>query len=311
MSDRLNWRPKDWDNEVLRLETKVEETAKLGIELGKELAQANLELERWRHGKQIESDYICENALELDKMRGAYKQAQDREGERLGALDDVKLLKRKLAETEKAGEDIRQKNGELVDENKRMKARLAECHEVMNQRAASVNDLEENKRMKARLQIDPGGSDKIDELEEAMAQLRTLVKSEQEVIKLYHGTFYTIGMVFKLNLPYLNNNDFTRGLFESELGAICSEVLNLYNRKVAMDNSLLGKKEEVQTHLGDRATDETLLRVGLKRVSKDDLKGIDKVTISADGLDWEGLSHKYYELLSLARKFNMAIVVLP
>lgn len=243
--------PKEWDDEVLRLETQVAETAKTGIELGRELeqtkkalAQANLELERWRHGKQIESDYICENALELDKMRGAYKQAQDREDEfqklkrtveryeeqhkldeeffrkELGSSDPTKALrdlKRKLQETEKAGEDIRKKNGDLVDENK---------------------------RMKERLQIDPGGSDKIDELEEAMDQLRARLPDEK--------------------------------LTEHELG-----------RK------------------------EAYLKVGLKNIQLDTLKGIDKVTISADGLDWEGLSHKYYELLSLARRFNMAIVVLP
>ena len=375
-NDRNSRSPKEWDDEVLRLETELSKTAKIGIELGreleqvkKELARANQEIERWRHGKTVEGDYVCPDSLSLaaakveikslqdqilgehemlakelggpenfcgairklksdekslqqildcaqrdldvlvDQMLGGdYKangvadgiasvarmksQIDDFDAKAQVAVAEVKVLKRKLEETEKAGEDIRRKNGTLLEREK-------------------VREADRK----------PGG-----------------------IVRQYNKCLSSIGKVFMLNLPYMNEDDFTRDLYDSELGAIFKAVVDLYNRRVAAVETLSGKdpvhhrnpgcgidvtllpktddlskvtcvqckvraREAMSAH--EREREEAYLKAGLKNVQLDTLKRVDKVTFSAEGLSWEDLSHKYYELLSLARKFNMAIVVLP
>jgi uncharacterized coiled-coil DUF342 family protein len=43
-------------------------------ELGLRCEALERELERWRHGKQIEGDYVCEATLERDRYRAALEQ---------------------------------------------------------------------------------------------------------------------------------------------------------------------------------------------------------------------------------------------
>jgi hypothetical protein len=95
-----------WENEVLRLETELEKNTKIGIELGREL-------ERWRHGQQIEGDYVCPNSLDVMRLQ-----------------EVIEKLKKSHKETELAAEDIRKKNCALLEQNKKLSKMVNPCGEV-------------------------------------------------------------------------------------------------------------------------------------------------------------------------------------
>jgi hypothetical protein len=144
--------PKEWDNEVLRLETKLDETTRIGIELGRELELTKMELERWRHGKQIEGDYVCPDSLALTAAKTEIKNLQDQilgEHEALAKelgpsiiigdyVGQIRTLKRKMEETEKAGADIRTKNEALVTSNKQVKLERERYERTLSAIAKSV-----------------------------------------------------------------------------------------------------------------------------------------------------------------------------